>query len=258
MTTDLVKYGTTVKGGPRAPATFYPHDFWAPAREEKAPAPAGKAGLAEKYEQDRDGFRRCMGATVALLKYAHEMLDRAEALIESQARRIAALEDLTTTDELTGLKNRRGFFEAFTQDLDRCNRGLSAGGLLILVDLDNFKAVNDTYGHLAGDACLRLVARTLANEIRVMDAAARLGGDEFVLLLSNTTKGEAAARAQDLAWQLNRLALAWYGESIPVRASLGLQGYKAGDGADRVFGEADLRLYADKDRKKKREAAADK
>jgi len=265
MSTDLIKYDTAEKN-----AGFFQRDFWKARSYEPASLPGGHAGaypgtaykgvgseagrdqarllrdMIGRHRLDQDGWQRCMSATVAWLNGAQTMLGRAEELLAAQAARISALEDLATSDELTGLKNRRGFFDAFAQELDRCERGISKGGLLALIDLDNFKIINDTYGHMAGDACLRLVAKTLAQEIRVMDSAARLGGDEFVLLLSNTTKGEAAARAQKLAWQLNHLSLAWYGEEIPVRASLGLKSYKKGDSAKKIFSAADIALYADK------------
>ena len=207
-------------------------------------------GLLEQQDQEKEGQARCMSATVALLKYAHKMIERAEDTIKLQEQRIVELEELTTLDELTGLKNRRGFFEYFMRELDKCDRSLSKGGLLILIDLDNFKNINDTSGHAAGDASLRLVARTLEQEIRIMDIAARIGGDEFVLLLSNTSKECAAGRAQNLAWQLNHLSLAWYGEEIPVRASLGLRPYGPGDKAKDIFNDADLALYENKRQKK--------
>ena len=213
------------------------------------------AAINSAYEHDRDGWQRCMAATVALLNHAHRMIETAENTIKEQNKRIHSLETIATTDELTGIKNRRGFFEAFAGELDRCDRGLSEGGLLMLIDLDNFKAINDTHGHQAGDASLRLVARTLQNEVRMMDTAARLGGDEFVLIFSNTNKQSIAPRAQALAWQLNHLSLAWYGEEIPVRASLGLQPYKAGDDMDKIFNAADSALYADKFRRKRAKRA---
>ena len=191
-----------------------------------------------------------MSATLALLKQAHNMIEQAEDTIFAQEQRIRQLEKVATTDELTGMLNRRGFYDAFTGELERCNRGLIKGGLLVLIDLDNFKAINDTYGHLAGDAALRLVGRTLKNEIRAMDAAARLGGDEFVLLLSHTTKSDAASRAQNIGWKLNNLSLAWYGEEIPVRASLGLKAFVAGDTADMIFNAADAGLYQQKEVRK--------
>src|SRR5690606_4208354 len=122
----------------------------------------------------------------------------------------------------------------------------SEGGLLILIDLDNFKAINDTYGHQAGDAALKLVAATLSADIRLMDTAARLGGDEFVLLLANTDRIKAAARARDLIGRLNALSLIWLGAEIPVRASLGLREYTSGDTAERIFGDADTAMYESK------------
>ncbi len=202
-----------------------------------------------------DGWKRTFAAVIALLRHAHTMIENAEDTIRKQEQRIAHLEGLTTTDELTGIRNRRGFYEIFIRELDRCERGQSEGGLMVLIDLDNFKAINDTHGHAAGDACLRLVARTLASEIRLMDTAARLGGDEFVLLLANTTKQEAAGRAQRLGKQLNNLSLAWHGEIIPIHASLGLRSYARGDSAAAIFSDADTQMYACKRERHRKEAA---
>ena len=202
--------------------------------------------LLKEKEREHASQERFISATMSLLRQANEMIERAEEKLQKQEKRIGDLESLATTDELTGLQNRRGFYQTFIRELDRCERGQSKGGLLVLIDLDNFKHINDTYGHLAGDAALRLVARTLNDAIRLMDVTARLGGDEFVLLLSNTTKEEAAARGQELIRQLNNLSLAWYGNEIPVRASIGFRSYSEGDVAETVFNEADTELYANK------------
>lgn len=206
--------------------------------------------VLEQHQREKEGWDRSMSATLALLKQAHNMVEQAETRIFEQEQRIRQLEKVATTDELTGLLNRRGFYDAFTGEIERCNRGLVQGGLLVLIDLDNFKMINDTYGHLAGDAALRLVARTLKTEIRAMDCAARLGGDEFVLLLSHTSKRDAASRAQTIGWKLNNLSLAWYGEEIPVRASLGLKDFCAGDKAEMIFNAADAGLYQQKEARK--------
>jgi diguanylate cyclase (GGDEF)-like protein len=200
----------------------------------------------ENHKNEKEGWQRTMSNTLSLLKNAQCIIDNAEKRISDQEVRIAHLEKQATIDDLTGIQNRRGFYEEFTRELNRCERSISSGGLLVLIDLDNFKSINDTYGHQAGDACLRLVASELQDHIRVMDVAARLGGDEFVLLLSNTTKAKAASRAQTLAWRLNHLSMAWYGEEIPVRASLGLRSFEAGDSVDRIFNDADMHLYSNK------------
>lgn len=207
--------------------------------------------VLDQHALDKEGWERSTAATLALLKQAHHMIEQAEDTIFTQAQRIRHLETVATTDELTGMLNRRGFYDAFHADLDRCNRGLIKGGLMVLIDLDNFKNINDTYGHLAGDAALRLVANTLKAEIRAMDSAARLGGDEFVLLLSHTNKRDAAARAQSIGWKLNNLSLVWNGEEIPVRASLGLKEFVAGEAADTIFNAADKGLYQQKEARKR-------
>lgn len=225
---------------------------------QKSPVPIGardsavlpvlRANAVADSERDleRDGWWRTMSASIAFIKWAHTRLDDAERRLKEQEKRIAQLEMQISRDELTGILNRRGFIDAFEREIDRTRRGHAVGGLLIMVDLDNFKMINDTYGHAAGDAALRLVAKTLENNSRAMDACARLGGDEFVLLLVNTERDKALARAQNLIKQLNSLSLVWYGAELPIRASLGLKDYGAGDTLIDIFGEADEKLYANK------------
>jgi diguanylate cyclase (GGDEF)-like protein len=200
----------------------------------------------EKVETSRGGLWRLLSATMAVLNHTHAELDRSKELLKEYEKRLTLLETIATTDELTGLKNRRGFIETFTQELDRVNRDLSKGGVLVLIDLDNFKTINDTYGHLAGDECLKLVTKTLQNTIRMMDTACRLGGDEFVLILANADKNKAIERIQTLAWELNHLTLEFEGHSISINASVGVKDYKGGDTANHVLGAADEALYAHK------------
>lgn len=214
---------------------------------------SGDGTQQERRDLERDGWWRTMSASIAFLKWATQRLEIAEKKIGDQEKRIRALEEQVTTDELTGLMNRRGFFDSFIREMDRTDRGHSSGGLLIMVDLDNFKMINDTYGHAAGDASLRLVARMLESNSRVMDSCARLGGDEFVLLLANTERDKALVRAQNLIKQLNSLSLVWYGAELPIRASLGLKDYHAGDKPEDILGAADLQLYAQKRRNKGQE-----
>lgn len=185
-----------------------------------------------------------------LLKDAHH-------IIAEQKKRISELSKIATTDELTGILNRRGFMQIFERELDRVNRekksGLNRlkGGILIMIDLDNFKAINDTYGHSAGDAALKLVAKTLKMDIRKMDAVGRLGGDEFVMLFTGTTKDKALPRIQHLIKTLNNMSFIWEGVEIPVRASLGIKEYKPGDKIGRIFSAADTALYSCKTRSKR-------
>lgn len=208
------------------------------------------AELIERHSNEILGWNRKMAATLSHLKHAYDTLSTAEEQIEVLQSQVIRLESLTTTDDLTGLKNRRGFYEAFNREIELCKRLKTVGGLLVMIDLDNFKSVNDTYGHAAGDAALKLVGRTLNCEIRKTDVAARLGGDEFVLLLSNTTKEKAVTRAQMISWQLNSLSLAWDGEIIPLQASIGLKEFTGDDHIDHIMQSADNTMYANKAERK--------
>lgn len=187
----------------------------------------------------KESWWQSMGTTLSLLKQAHKIIADSE-------KRIAELQRLSSTDELTGIMNRRGFMHTFARELDRVNRDKSQGGLLIMIDLDNFKSINDTYGHDAGDAALKVVASTLATDIRTMDVAGRLGGDEFTILFVNTTRKDALERAQFLIKKLNNLSFIWNGEEIDVRASLGLKEYGKGSTAKNIFNAADASMYKNK------------
>lgn len=193
---------------------------------------------------------RVLGTTVAMLNQTQAELEASHIQIEQLKYQLAQLEMVATTDTLTGLKNRRGFDDNFARELDRTRRGISVGGVLVVIDLDSFKAINDTYGHQAGDACLKLVAEMLAKEIRVMDTACRLGGDEFVLLMTDSTQELLLTRVQNIAWKLNHLILAWGDVNIAINASVGMKPYHKGDTADTIFAEADENMYAEKKRTK--------
>jgi diguanylate cyclase (GGDEF)-like protein len=204
--------------------------------------------LGEKTLPDMS--RSILNRTVSLLNQTQVELESSKKQIEQLRAKLHELEELATTDMLTGLKNRRGFDEAFARELDRTRRGVSIGGVLVVIDLDSFKAINDTYGHQAGDACLQLVATALNQEIRTMDVACRLGGDEFVLVMTDTSQDVLLTRVQNIAWKLNHLVLNWQGYDISVNASVGLRPFKKGDLADEIFADADKEMYHNKKKDK--------
>ncbi len=181
-----------------------------------------------------------------LLKSAYKKLKSAEQDLARKAARIEELEKILTVDELTGLSNRRGFYQSFEAELDRVNRGQNKGGLMIMIDLDRFKAINDTFGHAAGDEALRIVGAFLQSNVRAMDCAARLGGDEFVLMLSNTCIAKAMHRAQAIGKSLNALSFEWDGTHITLHGSLGLKEFFAGDTMESVLAQADAGMYKNK------------
>lgn len=187
-----------------------------------------------------------MDKTFTLLSEAKKIIAQSRQQIQEQEDRIQLLQRLTTTDELTRLTNRRGVIKAFERELDRVNRDVSRGGLFIMIDLDNFKMINDTHGHAAGDAALKVIAETLKTDSRAMDIVGRIGGDEFVLLFVNTTRKAALERAQFLIKKLNSLSFIWNGEEINLCASLGLKEYNKNSTVRQIFTAADADMYANK------------
>lgn len=173
-------------------------------------------------------------------------LAEAEERLAEQQERIAYLESLAQTDELTGLPNRRGFNDQFRRAMAAARRQGGVGGVMVMIDLDGFKAINDTHGHLAGDAYLRHVARFLAARVRDHDVVARLGGDEFAILLTNVDEATGAQRAHELAKAANEDVMTWEGARLPIRFSIGAQPYRAEDDEDDVLRHADHRMYAQK------------
>jgi diguanylate cyclase (GGDEF)-like protein len=152
---------------------------------------------------------------------------------------------LSERDDLTGLPNSRRFAEQLDRHLSSQRRE-DAGGALLLIDLDRFKELNDTFGHAAGDRLLVAVARAIEDRVRVGDVVARLGGDEFAVLLKRVGEDEAAQVAQSLVDRLEReLMPAAHGGTRPVTASIGavaLAGAATGT-AERALARADAALY---------------
>jgi diguanylate cyclase (GGDEF)-like protein len=173
-------------------------------------------------------------------------LRQAESIISALEARICQLEALALTDELTGLANRRGFKTAFGRELALANRDTDAGGILVMIDLDGFKSVNDLWGHQAGDAYLRVVGQSLQDCVRSTDIVARLGGDEFAILMTHMDEKYGAKRLDKIMKTFSNRWLAWNGARLALRASFGSAVYTRGSNADIVMQSADMRLYAHK------------
>lgn len=157
------------------------------------------------------------------------------------------LEHVTTlakTDSLTGIPNRRGFNELAEEHI-KTAQSEGATLCMVLLDLDHFKKINDTYGHLVGDSVLRYIARTLHAETKGHDAIARLGGEEFVILLSDISYQNALSVSENIRKRIANKVLSVKGHTLPLQftSSFGVSQYQAGESADQLFDRADQALY---------------
>jgi diguanylate cyclase (GGDEF)-like protein len=180
-----------------------------------------------------------------LRDWALSVAAAAERRVTELEARIAFLEDLAVTDELTGAMNRRGFLMEFSRALDAARRG-GQKGALIICDLDGFKTVNDRLGHAVGDEVLREVAALLLRGVRRMDVAARLGGDEFALLLIGADMRTAQRRLESFARGISALAPKLNGLSLPLSASFGIAEYDGSEDEETVLNRADMSMYREK------------
>jgi diguanylate cyclase (GGDEF)-like protein len=149
-------------------------------------------------------------------------------------------------DPLTGTLNRSGFDRRLERHMTRSRQSGEPLSLLML-DLDHFKSLNDTYGHPAGDKVLRSVARTLERQLRVEDLVGRLGGEEFAVMLPRNDPREAARIADRLREAIASKVFVSSGRRFSVTTSIGVTTYRPGEGAHAMLERADKALYRAKE-----------
>ncbi|MCL4713597.1 MAG: GGDEF domain-containing protein [Hyphomonadaceae bacterium] len=172
-------------------------------------------------------------------------LERLAAERESLAERLAAAEALADRDALAPVLNRRAFMRELHRTMSEVERYRTPAAVLYL-DLDGFKALNDSYGHAAGDAVLRHVGLMLLDSVRESDVVGRLGGDEFGVILNRATADEAHAKAAALSEKLNSAVILHEGMAHRVRASFGAHAIALVEDPETAVARADEAMYADK------------
>jgi len=150
-----------------------------------------------------------------------------------------------TTDGLTGFVNHKTFYEVLEKELWRSRR---YGGQisLIMVDIDNLKKINDTYGHRAGDKVIKEISRKIKECIRQIDTAARYGGDEFAIILPNTSLNDATVAAERMVHTVSDSSITWEDSEIGLSISVGLGQYDADNTPEDITSRSDQALYTAK------------
>jgi diguanylate cyclase len=205
-----------------------------------------KSALALKKAADKAGkltFESTIQSLQNNLKEMHRQMHRAH-------QRTKRLEHAAFLDPLTGIPNRRHLDHLIRKEIKRHQRDKTLFSL-VFIDVDNFKAVNDTYGHKVGDKCLQSLVGKMRQVLRDSDLIARYGGDEFVVLLPNTGLSAARAVADKLANAISRTCFVYKESEIQLSVSIGLTQTESGDSTpEEIIVRADAALYKAKDKGK--------
>jgi len=163
--------------------------------------------------------------------------------------RVSDLEARADVDPLLDILNRRGFERELKRALAHVKRyGTQAA--LMFVDLDGFKGINDRFGHAAGDALLKAVARELIGHVRASDVVGRLGGDEFGIIVWRVEEPQALAKARQLEAMIARIGITHGRSQISVAASVGIAPLVEDSNPADVIAAADQAMYARKDERR--------
>ncbi|MEQ1884476.1 MAG: GGDEF domain-containing protein [Bryobacteraceae bacterium] len=200
--------------------------------------------------EDLTEIRQLVGKTAADLRScAERMVEEGaqstaglRAQLDAYEKQLKQSERKSETDPLTGLANRTG--------VERAMNGLAAAGQpfsVLVVDLNNFKDVNDTHGHLAGDELLIQFAAELRGQFRTLDVVGRWGGDEFVAVIGTAGSREVQDRVERIRnWACGDYVLPGIVEKIHLTASVGAAVWRPGMSTQDVFAEADKAMYGEK------------
>jgi diguanylate cyclase (GGDEF)-like protein/PAS domain S-box-containing protein len=207
----------------------------------------------DNFETERvrkDGSKIAVSLTVSPVTDAHGRIVSAAIIARDTTARVRyeeRLRHMADHDQLSELFNRRRFEEELKRELARAGRYAADHSAVLSIDIDNFKGINDSAGHAAGDAVLSHVAHVLAHRSRASDVVARLGGDEFAVLLSSVGADEARTAAEQLLGEIRSSPAMYGGKPFRVTASIGVAAFESDDAtAGEVMVNADLAMYAAK------------
>ncbi|GAA6132109.1 GGDEF domain-containing protein [Halopseudomonas sabulinigri] len=217
----------------------------------KANVEAKLNALLSKVDQAR-ALREARDSQVSeRLKVMVERIQVMEVEAQTFRKHLEEQRQQAMLDSLTGLSNRAGLQKRMDEEYERW---LRYGGqlLLVVLDVDHFKSINDRFGHLAGDKVLRLIATQLSRRLRKTDYIGRFGGEEFVVLMPGTSLEQGAIALEELRAGIEASPFHFKNAPVPVTISIGYTQFCQGDTLDDVFDRADKAMYRAKDQGRNR------
>lgn len=227
------------------------------ALEAKGEPPSGPTRLRLQEQVQMLGIPEDeMTPTVSFAVSA--LLEKVDDLNRELSRtkeHLSEIEQLVDVDCLVPVPNRRAFMRRLSWAISMCSRYDHPSSILYF-DINDFKVINDTYGHAAGDIVIRHISQMLTGSLRESDFVARIGGDEFAIIMYHADEEAAKKRGRKLADTIHNTPVIINGKPVHINAACGYYAIHKGDDADSALASADMSMYVDKKRGKSRFAAA--
>ncbi len=197
-----------------------------------------EATMCAFSERERKRFEEMETVNASLVS----KIEQLEAEAGNAKKHMEAERNRARTDSLTGLPNRAAYEDHLEQEFQRWLR-YEVPFSIVVADIDHFKRVNDSYGHLAGDKVLKLVGKLISNKLRTTDFAARIGGEEFVMILSSSEREGATQAMEKLRCLLETSPFNFSGKPVNITMSFGISQIEGEDTLETLFTRADQALY---------------
>lgn len=205
------------------------------------------AGVVQALVEESHAVGERVRSTQQRLQHDHDRAAELEQRVRTLESELRRLSDEVATDALTAVANRRGLQQAFDAEAARIARataGAQDAALAVgLIDIDNFKKLNDSLGHAAGDEALKSLAAAVSQRLRPVDTVARFGGEEFVVLLPDTAADEAQQALTRLQRELTASLFMHEGREVFVTFSAGVTAWRPGEALEAALERADEALY---------------
>lgn len=242
---------TSATGSPASGAAATPSSLLAPPTRPtpKRESSVRKSRLTERMAVLGIPENEMTPSVTLAVSALMEKVDTLQYELQRTRESLTEMERLVDVDCIAPVPNRRAFMRRLSWAIAMHERYDHPSSVLYF-DVNEFKSINDTHGHAAGDAAIKHISRLLLDSMRESDFLARIGGDEFAIIMYYASTDDAEKRGAMIAEKIRRTPLVWNGRSITMTIAEGCYSIKKGDDAETALGAADMAMYIDKKRSK--------